>query len=114
MYVGQVIMLCTLNLYNAVCAKSLQQRLFGTICTVAHQVPLSIRFSRQEYWSGLPFPSSGELLDPGIEAASLTSPVLAGSIFTTSITWEAHMVLWLKYISIKLEEKNVKLIKFCI
>ena len=96
------------------CAKSLQQRLFGTIYTVAHQVPLSIGLSRQEYWSGLPFPSSGELLDPEIEAASLISPVLAGDIFTTSVTWEAHMVLWFKYISIKLEEKNVKLIKFCI
>ena len=38
--------------------------------TVAHQAPLSIEFSRQEYWSGLPFPSSGDLPDPGIEARS--------------------------------------------
>ena len=78
---------------------------------MAHQILLSIGLPRQEYWSGLPSPSPGELLDPGIEAASLISPVLAGSIFTTSVTWEAHMVLWLKYISIKLEEKKVKLIK---
>ena len=80
-------------------------QLFATPWTVAYQVPPSIGLSRQEYWSGLPVPSSGELLDPGVEAASLTSPMLAGGIFTTSVTWEVHMVLWLKYISIKLEEK---------
>ena len=38
--------------------------------TVVHQAPLSIRFSRQEYWSGLPFPSPGDLPDPGIEPES--------------------------------------------
>ena len=37
---------------------------------VAHQAPLSMEFSRQEYWSGLPFPSTGDLLDPGIKPAS--------------------------------------------
>jgi len=41
-----------------------------TLWTVAHQVPLSIEFSRQEYWSGSPFPSPGELADPGIEPGS--------------------------------------------
>ena len=46
-------------------------------------------FSRQEYWSGLPFPSPGDLPDPGIKPASLMSPVLAGGFFTTSATWEA-------------------------
>ena len=40
-------------------------------------------FSRQEYWSGLPFPSSGDLPDPGIKPASLESPALAGGFFTT-------------------------------
>ena len=45
-------------------------------------------FSRQEYWSGLPFPSAGDLPDPGIKPASLTSPVLAGRLFITSATWE--------------------------
>ena len=40
--------------------------------TVAHQVPLSMEFSRQEYWSGLPFPSPGDLPDPGIEPGSPT------------------------------------------
>ena len=56
---------------------------------VAHQAPLSMEFSRQAYWSGLPFPSPGDLPDPGIERASLMSPALAGGFFTTSATWEA-------------------------
>ena len=43
--------------------------------TVSHQDPLSVKFSRQEYWSGLPFPSPGDLPDPGIEPGS---PALAG------------------------------------
>ena len=42
----------------------------ATPCTVAHQAPPSMEFSRQEYWSGLPFPSPGDLLDPGIEPRS--------------------------------------------
>ena len=47
-------------------------------------------FSRQEYWSELPFPPPGDLPDPGIETVSLTSPALAGRFFTTNTTWEAH------------------------
>ena len=51
--------------------KSLSRvRLFETPWTVAHQVPLSMGFPRQEYWSGLPFPSPGDFLDPGIESGS--------------------------------------------
>ena len=46
--------------------------------TVAHQVPLSIEFSRQEYWSGLPFHTPGDLPDPGIEPGSPVSPAFAG------------------------------------
>ena len=49
-----------------------------------------MEFSWQEYWSGLPFPSPGDLSDPGIEATSLMSPALAGWFFTTSATWEAQ------------------------
>ena len=45
-------------------------QLFATPWTVAHQAPLSMGFSKQEYWSGLPFPSSGNLPDPGIEPRS--------------------------------------------
>ena len=48
-------------------------RLFVTPETVAYQAPLSMEFARQEYWSGLPFPSPGDRLNPGIE---LTSPAL--------------------------------------
>ena len=72
-----------------VCAKSLSHvRLFATPRTVAHQAPLSVGFSRQDYWSGLPVPSPGDLPYPGIEHASLMSPALAGWFFTTSATWE--------------------------
>ena len=46
--------------------------------TVAHQVPLSIEFSRQDYWSGLPFHTPGDLPDPGIEPGSPVSPAFAG------------------------------------
>ena len=52
--------------------------------------PLSMEFSRLEYWNGWPFPSPGDLTHPGIEPASLTSPALAGGFFTSSATWEAH------------------------
>ena len=45
-------------------------RLFASPWTVAHQAPPSMEFSRQEYWSGLPFPSPGDLPDPGLEARS--------------------------------------------
>ena len=55
-------------------------RLFVTPWTVASQAPLSMELSRQEYWSGLPFPSPGDLPNPGIEPAS---PVCAGGFFTT-------------------------------
>ena len=60
--------------------------LFVTPWTVAHQAPLSMGFSRQEYWSGLLCPPSGDLPDLGIEPAS---PALAGEVFTTSTTWKA-------------------------
>ena len=51
---------------------------------VAHQAPLSMKFFRQEYWSGLPFPTPGDLSDPGIKPMSLVSPALAGKFFTNS------------------------------
>ena len=57
--------------------------LFGTPRTVAHQTPLSTGFSRQEYWSGLPFPPPEDLPNPGIKPASLVSPALACGFFTT-------------------------------
>ena len=54
--------------------------LFVTLWTVAHQAPLSMGFSRQEYWNELPFPPPGNLPNPGIES---TSPTLADGFFTT-------------------------------
>ena len=57
--------------------------------TVAHQAPLSMGFSRQEYWSGLLCPPPGDLPNPGIEPVSLMSPALAGRFFTTSMPWES-------------------------
>ena len=62
-------------------------QLFATLWTIAPQAPLSMGFSRQEYWSGLPFPLPGDLPDPGIELVSLMSPALAGGFFTTSTKW---------------------------
>ena len=59
-------------------------RLSVTPWTVAHQAPLSMGFPRQEYWSGLPFPSPGDLHNPGIKPLYLTSPALTGGSFTTS------------------------------
>ena len=64
--------------------------LFVTLWTVFCQAPLSMGFSRREYWRGLPFPPPGHLPDPESEAASLRSPVLAGWLFTTSSAWQAQ------------------------
>ena len=61
-------------------------QLFVTPWTVAYQAPLSMEFSRQGYWSGLPFPPPGDLPYPRIEPASLASPALAGGFFTTVAT----------------------------
>ena len=62
-------------------------RLFETPWTVARQSPLSMGFSRQEYWNGLPWPTPGDLSEP----ASFVSPVLAGGFFTTSATWKGRV-----------------------
>ena len=61
-------------------------QLFVTPWTVTRQAPLSMGFSRQEYWNGLPFPSPGDLPNPEIEPTFLTSPSLAGGFFTSSPT----------------------------
>ena len=57
-------------------------RLFVTLWTVAHQAPPSMGFSRQEYWSGLPFPSPGDLPNPGIEPRS---PALQSDALTSEL-----------------------------
>ena len=76
---------------QAVCAQSLSRaRLFATPWTIAHQAPLSMEFSRQEYWSRLPFASPGDLPDPGIEPLSPVAPTLADGFFTIGATTWAN------------------------
>ena len=60
--------------------------------TVAHQAPLTMGFSRQEYWSGVPFPSPRDLPDPGIEPVAPVSLALAGGPFTTELPGKQRMV----------------------
>ena len=69
--------------------------LFVTPWTVTRQAPLSIGFSRQEYWSGLPCPPPRDLRNPGIKPGS---PALAGRFFTSSTTWEAQDTYICRYI----------------
>ena len=83
-------------------------RLFATPWTVAHKAPLSMGFSRQEYWSGLPFPSPGDLPDPGIEHRS---PALQADALTSEPPGNA--VSWVLLLSprdrqgfLKLKEVN--------
>ena len=72
--------------------KSLSRvRLLATPWTVAHQVPLSMGFPRQEYWSGLPFPSPGDFPDPGIEPGSLA---LQADALTSEPPGKPHFNLW--------------------
>ena len=75
----------------AKCAQSLScVHLFVTPWTAAHQAPLSMGFSRQEYWSRLPFLPPADLPNPGIEPESSASPALASGFFTT----EPPGLLW--------------------
>ena len=74
-------------------AKLFSVQLFMTLWTVAHQAPVSLEFSRQEYRSGLPCPPPGDLPDPGIEHTSLASPALAGGFFTTLLSF--YRIFWL-------------------
>ena len=71
--------------FHPLCAKSLQLRptLWDPMDRIACQASLSMGFSKQEYWNGLPFPPPGNLLDSETKAVSLMSPALAGRFFTT-------------------------------
>ena len=77
-----------------ICVQSFQ--LLVVPWTTPHQAPLSMESSRQEYWSGLPFPTTGDLPDPGIETTTLAFPAKTGWFFTTSAIWEAprERALW--------------------
>ena len=70
------------NKYPAQSCRRVQ--LFTTPLTVAHQASLSVGFSRQEHWSGLPFPFPRDLPNPGMELESLSSPALTGGFFTAA------------------------------
>ena len=72
--------------YVCILSRFSRVQLFVTVWTGAGQAPLSLGFSRLEYWSGLACPPPGDLPDPGIKPTSLTSPALAGGFFTTSAT----------------------------
>ena len=86
------------HVYMCVCACVLSPfrhvRLFATLWTITHHAPLSIGFSRQEHWRGLPWPPPGNP-NPEIKSVSLTSPAVAGKFFTTSATWEAHICVYM-------------------
>ena len=75
---------------HIVCAKLLHVRLFATPWTVAHEAALSMGFSRLEYWSGLPCPSPGDFLDPGIEPVSPIAPALQADCLPLS-----HLGSWI-------------------
>ena len=68
---------------------------------MSHWTALSVGLSRQEYWSGLPYPLSGDLSNPGIEPVSLMSPALAGRFFSAGAAWEALVRSRLAYSFIK-------------
>ena len=74
------------SLYVCMLSHFCRVQLFATLWTVAHQAPLSMGFSRQEYWSGLLCPPPGDLPDQGIESWSPASPTLANVFFITSTT----------------------------
>ena len=67
-----------------------------TLLTGTLQAPVSMGFSKQEYWFGVSFPNPGHLPNPGIKPVSLMSPALASRFFPTSATWEAHIYIHLK------------------
>ena len=78
----------------------------------SYKAPLSMGFSRQEYWSELTFPTPGNLPDLGIELASLNVSCLAGRFFTTSATWEAQelkvIVLYCVGVCIYIQKDSLK------
>ena len=78
-------------------------QLFETLWAVAPQAPLSMGFSRQEYWSGLPFPPPGDLPNLGIKSMSFRSPALADRFFTTSATWEISSVEYVLRLEVRLK-----------
>ena len=83
-------MICPESHSSSMCAYLAVSDSFATLWTVAHQVPLSMGFLRQESWSWWLFSFPRDLPDPGIKPVSLMSPALAGGFFTTRATWETY------------------------
>ena len=103
----------TTSLEKLICAQSLSRiQLFCnsgssvTPWTVVHQVPLSVGFPRQEYWSGLPSPSPEALPIPGMEPASPASPALTGGFFTTEPPGKPKV----EYSLVKISKKNINVL----
>ena len=87
--------------------------LIASLWTVAHQAPLSMEFSMQEYWSGLPFPSPEDLLHPGIKLTSFMSDALAGRFFTTSTTClPDNLVFQVVQAGIKIARRNINNLRY--
>ena len=85
-------------LHNSLCV-CIQSQSCPALCDpvdCSPPVPFSVEFSRQEYWSRLPFPSPGDLPNSGIDTSSLASPALAGGFSTTSTTWEALISAYIR------------------
>ena len=93
-YMISIILKCNFNSNISNSSSCSVTKSCQTLCnlwTIACQAPLSMGFSRQEYWSGLPFPPPGDLSHPEIEPVS---PPLAGRFFTTRAIWEVPTCLW--------------------
>ena len=116
LYTG-ILCVCMLSHFSHV-------QLFAMPWTVARQTPLSMGFSRQVYWSGLPCCPPGDLPDPGTEPASLLSPALSDSFFTTSTSWDAlspaftvlyFFHLWNSWIGLRsIHFKTLELLLICL
>ena len=90
-------------------------RLLGILWTVARQVPPFKGFSGQEYWSGLPSPSSGDLPDPGIEPTSLNISCIGGRLFTTHTTWNTkYSGVWGRVYGLRIWPQRVNFFPVCI
>ena len=86
---------------GCVCHSFSHVQLFSTPCTVARQAPLSMGFSRHEYWSGLPFPSPGDLPHPGIEPRSPALQQILYSLSHRGIGWLAtNSHCWIENLSV--------------
>ena len=83
-------------------SRSSHVQLFATLWTVARQAPLSMEFSRQEYWSGLPSPSSGDLPHPGIKPMSPASPALQANSLSAELPGKPQVlyVLFTSFLSL--------------